>query len=113
VPRTDPDRPSRPAPEPLDVSAVGFVGTGTALWFLGFLVLLPFRSRLADAGHEVWLWTCLAGGLLGLLGLPLCLRQRNATRRTRATSPRAPTTQQPSTPTEPASPSTRPGQTGA
>ena len=41
---------------------VRIVIVGTALWFAGFLVLLPFRGRLADDGNEVWLWTCLAGG---------------------------------------------------
>jgi hypothetical protein len=54
------------------------------LWLIGFLVLLPFHHRLVDAGHEVWLWTCLAGVGLGLIGLPLCLRQRAAVRRARA-----------------------------
>ncbi len=77
--------PSRPAPEPLDVDAVRVVATGTILWFLGFLVLLPFHARLADSGHELWLWTCLAGAGLGLIGLPLCLRQRAAAGRARAT----------------------------
>jgi len=77
-------RPDRPAPEPLDVDAARVVAAGTILWFVGFLVLLPFRDRLAAAGHEVWLWTCLAGVGLGLIGLPLCLRQRTRARRARA-----------------------------
>jgi hypothetical protein len=76
--------PSRPTPEPLDVDAARVVAVGTILWFVGFLVLLPFRARLAAAGHELWLWTCLAGTGLGLLGLPLCLRQRAAVRLARA-----------------------------
>jgi len=59
---------------------VRIVIVGTALWFAAFLVLLPFRGRLADGGHEVWLWTCLAGWLLGLLGLALSLRARAAGR---------------------------------
>lgn len=77
-------RHTRPAPEPLDVDAVWIVAAGTALWFLAFLVLLPFRGRLADAGNEVLIWTCLTGGLLGLVGLPLTVRQRAAARRARS-----------------------------
>jgi len=45
--------------------------TGTSLFFLAFLVLLPFWSWLGSHGHRVWLWTALAGGVLGLLGMPL------------------------------------------
>ena len=71
---------SFPAPEPLEADTVRIMLIGTALWFAGFLVLLPFRGRLADDGHEVWLWTCLAGGLLGLLGLVLATRARTAAR---------------------------------
>ncbi|HVQ90435.1 MAG TPA: DUF2530 domain-containing protein [Mycobacteriales bacterium] len=86
--------PDRTTPEPLDVDAVWPVAAGTALWFLGFLVLLPFRQRLIDHGHELWLWTCLAGGGLGLIGLPMCLRQRTLTRQSRALPP-SPTTAPP------------------
>ena len=74
----------RSTPEALDVDAVWPVAGGTVLWFVAFLVLLPFRHRLIDSGHELWLWTCLAGTGLGLIGLPMCLRQRSATRRARA-----------------------------
>ena len=44
-------------------------------------MLLPFRGRLAEDGREVWVWTCLAGGLLGLVGLLLAIRARAAARR--------------------------------
>jgi hypothetical protein len=80
----EPERPRRAAPDALDVDAVGIVMAGTVTWFVAFLVLLPFRTRLADHGHEVWLWTCLAGGGLGLIGLPLAVRHRAAARRARA-----------------------------
>jgi hypothetical protein len=78
-----PTPPARPAPEPLDVDAARIVAGGTVLWFVAFLVLLPLHGRLVAHGHELWLWTCLAGVGLGLLGLPLCLRQRAAVRRDR------------------------------
>jgi hypothetical protein len=71
---------ARPTPEPLEADTVRIVAVGTALWFAGFLVLLPFRGRLAEHGNEIWLWTCLAGGLLGLLGLLLAVRARAAAR---------------------------------
>lgn len=55
----------------LAVNARTVMLIGTALFFLAFLVLLPFWSWLGAHGHRVWLWTALAGGVLGLLALPL------------------------------------------
>ncbi|MFL6130164.1 MAG: DUF2530 domain-containing protein [Mycobacteriales bacterium] len=72
---------ARPTPEPLEADVVRITVVGTALWFTGFLVLLPLRGRLAGGGHETWLWTCLAGGLLGLVGLVLATRAAAARRR--------------------------------
>ena len=72
-------RPVRPAPEPLSVNALTTLGIGTALWFAAFcvlLVLLLVRGRDAEAAHSQWLWTTLAGWLLGLLGIYLTHRQR-------------------------------------
>ncbi len=62
--------------EPLDVDGVGTVAVGTALWLLAFLGLLPFYGSLVDSGRLWWLWSCLAGFGLGLLGLELCRRRR-------------------------------------
>lgn len=69
-------RPWRPVPEPLDVDANRIIIAGTVLWFVGFLVLVVFVGRLRDADALVWLWTCLAGWVLGLLGLYVAIRQR-------------------------------------
>jgi hypothetical protein len=52
------------------------IATGTAAFLLAFLVLLPFWSWLGEHDHRVWLWTCLAGWLLGLAGLVLVGRHR-------------------------------------
>ena len=60
---------------PLDVDGVRTVVIGTALWGLAFLGLLPFYGRLADAGRVWWLWTCLAGFGLGLIGVEVCRRR--------------------------------------
>ena len=69
--------------EPLDVNGVRTVEVGTALWLLAFVALLPFYGTLERSGRTWWLWTCLAGFGLGLVGLEYCRRQRAARRRRR------------------------------
>jgi hypothetical protein len=64
--------------EPMDVDGVRTVEVGSALWFLAFLALLPFYGRLEDSGRLWWLWTCMAGFGLGLIGLEYCRRRRRA-----------------------------------
>lgn len=65
--------------DPLDVDGIRTVSVGVGLWLLGFVALLPFYGRLQDAGRGWWLWTCLAGFGLGLMGLEYC-RRRTRTR---------------------------------
>jgi len=48
---------------------VATVMGGTILWFVLFLVQLPFYGRLDDQGHLWRLWTCLVGTGLGLIGI--------------------------------------------
>ncbi len=55
----------------LSVNARTVMLIGTGLFGLAFLVLLPFWSWLGEHGHRVWLWTALAGAVLGLMSLPL------------------------------------------
>ncbi|WP_307828062.1 DUF2530 domain-containing protein [Nocardioides sp. SYSU D00038] len=62
--------------EPLDVDGVVTVQVGTAAFLLMFVALLPFAGSLQDDGRTWWLWTCLAGGGLGLFGLEYCRRRR-------------------------------------
>jgi len=62
---------------PLDVDGVRTVEVGTGIWLLAFLALLPFYGRLEETGRTWWLWTCLAGFGLGLIGVELCRRMRN------------------------------------
>ncbi len=66
--------------EPLDVDGVRTVSIGTALFLLGFVALLPFYQGLAETGRTWWLWTCLSGFGLGLLGLEYCKRRRRLRR---------------------------------
>ncbi|MGI8522114.1 MAG: DUF2530 domain-containing protein [Nocardioides sp.] len=64
--------------EPLDVDGVRTVQVGVLLWLVGFVAVLPFFGRLQDAGQGWWLWTCLAGTGLGLVGLEYCRRRKRA-----------------------------------
>ena len=59
---------------------------GTVIWFLGFMVLLFFIPTLQANDAMVWLWTCLAGFLLGLMGLTVYSLQRRAARLGRRTA---------------------------
>lgn len=61
--------PQHEAPEPLEGPVVATITGGTILWFVLFLVQLPFYGWFDDHGHLWWLWTCLAGGGLGLIGI--------------------------------------------
>ena len=61
---------------PVQMNARRIVAVGTALWFVAFVVLLPFYDWLERHGHLIWLWTCLAGWLLGLLGWMIISRHR-------------------------------------
>jgi len=67
------DTPFAPA---LDLDAVRTVRVGTALWALALIVLLPFNQQLADEGRTWWIWTCVAGVVLGLMGAVHTTRRR-------------------------------------
>ena len=62
--------------EPLDVTGVRTIAVGSIIWLVAFIALLPFYSTLQDHDRGWWLWTCLAGFGLGLLGLEYCRRRR-------------------------------------
>ncbi|WKX20354.1 DUF2530 domain-containing protein [Streptomyces sp. HUAS CX7] len=61
--------PTHEAPEPLEGPVVPTIVGGTVLWFVLFLVQLPFYGWFDDHGHAWWVWTCLAGAGLGLIGI--------------------------------------------
>jgi len=78
---TQPNRPVRPVqPErpvrPLDPPMVPFALAGTGVWAVVGLILL------VTGAPDKWLWTCLAGFLLGLaLLLLMVIRDRKRSRR--------------------------------
>jgi hypothetical protein len=68
----EPARPDQDvAAQMLTVDARRVILLGTGLFLLAFLALLPFWGWLGRHDHRVWLWTALAGTVLGLLALPL------------------------------------------
>ncbi|WP_037890734.1 DUF2530 domain-containing protein [Streptomyces sp. NRRL S-87] len=69
--------PKHEAPEPLEGPVVATITGGTILWFAMFLVQLPFYGWFADRDLLWWVWTCAAGGALGLIGIKY-VRARDA-----------------------------------
>ncbi len=72
--------------DPLDLDGIRTMQVGTAIWAVAFVLLLPFYSRLDEADKLWWLWTCLAGFGLGLVGWDHVRRRRNARQGTVPTS---------------------------
>lgn len=64
-------------PPAVEVNSRRVVLIGTAIWFVAFVVLLPFYGWLGRHDHRVWLWTCLAGWVLGLCGAALMRKHRS------------------------------------
>ncbi|WP_051723014.1 DUF2530 domain-containing protein [Streptomyces albus] len=79
--------PTREAPEPLEGNVVAVVTGGTLLWFVMFLVQLPFYGWFESRGLLWWLWTCLAGAGLGLIGIRYVRRREAAIRRAAEENP--------------------------
>ncbi|MFD5492117.1 DUF2530 domain-containing protein [Streptomyces sp. GDS52] len=76
--------PKHEAPEPLEGPVVATIVGGTIIWFALFLVQLPFYGWFDDHGRTWWLWTCLAGGGLGFIGIWYVRRRDAAIKRDRA-----------------------------
>lgn len=53
---------------------------GTAAFFVAFVVLLPFS--FGSGSHRDWLWTALAGWVLGLISFVLIAKHRREGRLT-------------------------------
>jgi Na+-driven multidrug efflux pump len=68
--------PARPRPDAVQTDPRRIVAVGMALFFVAFLALLPFYTWLGTHHHRVWLWTALAGWLLGFVGWALMRKHR-------------------------------------
>jgi len=67
-------------PPAVRINTQRIISIGTAIFFVGFLALLPFYGWLGRHDHRVWLWTCLAGAILGLIGYSIMRKHRGAGR---------------------------------
>jgi hypothetical protein len=65
---------------PLDHDGLVPIAVITALWGIAAVVLFLMRDDLADHDQTWWLWTCVAGFGLGLLGYAYSRRRRDALR---------------------------------
>ena len=84
-------RSQRPSPPPLEANDELVTAVITAAWAVALVVLLVLRDQL-PAGERWWIWTCLAGLVMGLFGLwyvPRVKRSRAraAARRAQAKGP--------------------------
>jgi len=59
----------RPDPPPLVTDDRTPVLIGIAVWAVLLVPAVLFRGRLQDAGHGWWVWTPVAGIVLGCMGL--------------------------------------------
>lgn len=78
APQGNPDIAGKLPPPPLPPRLVNLrvpVVAGTVLWFAVYLVLL------ITGADRNWMWTALAGWVLGLIGMLIMWWQRTASRR--------------------------------
>jgi hypothetical protein len=67
-------------PPPAQMRSGPVALTGTVIFLIAFVALLPFYGWLGDHGHRIWLWTALAGFVEGICGSLLSYRHRLAGR---------------------------------
>lgn len=70
--------------QPMDLDGVTTMSVGTAIWAIAAVVLFVMRDGTAE--HDTWLWTALAGCVLGIAGIVYCRRRRVALNAKRAQS---------------------------
>ena len=81
-----------PAPPPLEANDWLVTAVGTAGWAVALVVLLVLRSQIPPS-ERWWIWTCVAGVMMGLFALWYVprlkrARARSAARREQASTPR-------------------------
>jgi hypothetical protein len=85
-------RSPRPAPPPLEANDQLVTAVITVGWAVALVVLLVLRERIPPA-ERWWIWTCVAGVVMGLFALWYVprlkrARARSAARRAQASTPR-------------------------
>lgn len=60
---------------PLDEDGTTATLVGTALFTIAAVVMSCLGSRLDARGDGWWLWVCVVGALLGLIGYAYCRRR--------------------------------------
>ena len=81
-----------PAPPPLEANDWLVTAVGSAGWAVALVVLLVLRSQITPS-ERWWIWTCVAGVMMGLFALWYVprlkrARARSAARREQASTPR-------------------------
>lgn len=54
---------------PLDVDGVKTTKIGTAAFAVALILCLAFNQKLAEHDTQWWIWTCVAGIILGILAV--------------------------------------------
>lgn len=72
----------RPDPRPLRTDDRKAVLVGTAMWAVLLVVTLVVREDLTAADRAWWPWSCVAGVVLGLVGLVYLQRRQVGERQT-------------------------------
>ena len=75
-----------PAPPPLEANDQLVAAVITAAWAVALVVLLVLRGQI-PSGERWWIWTCVAGVVMGLFALWYVPRLKRA--RARAAARRA------------------------
>lgn len=63
------DSERRPDPAPVKTDDRKAFLVGIALWLVGLAVVIALLQPLTAAGQTWWLWTCVAGLAIGLIGI--------------------------------------------
>lgn len=66
----------RTPPPPLKTNDLAAIGVGMALWLVAIGVLYGLRSSGAADIPMWWIWTCVAGFVLGFYGLYFLFRRQ-------------------------------------
>ena len=72
------DSERRPDPTPVKTDDRKAFFAGTVAWVVALAVFVVLLPMLTAQGHDWWLWTCVAGLAIGVLGLGWSVWRRRA-----------------------------------